>query len=426
LREGVLEGTSGKSALKRAILETLGESKEVALLSSFLLADRELEKGLFEAASRGVRVYLLTASENRLRAERRADSEEETEMFEEHSALLRRLEGKCFVRTGEDLHAKFIVTDPRSTSPRGVLSTANFTTKALAGNPEIGVVLQGKEAKDLARMFVYGFWHQTQHELAPDGRLLDVRAESTAPRYPSFLPYTARDKPQLQSQLAQTFKEMDGEAWISCYGFEKTHSITKAIVEAVRRGVNLHIMTRPRGGGEAAVKHTDALIDFARSGAEIRSHPDLHAKAIVWTGTEGVCGLVMTANMASRGLDQGYEAGVLIDGKRALALREILQTWWDWMPWEFRVGSRVGNVKGEIKVWRSPAFQDGIVLVQAPEQSMDRVVVDSPEAVQSAQPARFPSPSDGGRLTFYHEVPYRWEVVVKEPPIRKEQPKGKS
>ncbi|MDG6934423.1 MAG: hypothetical protein JRN68_06960, partial [Nitrososphaerota archaeon] len=122
IKEGVFEGMPGKSALKSAVLDLLGEAKEVALLSSFLFADPKLESGIMDAAKKGVRVYLLTASENRLKSERGQDSEQEMDKFEEHSALLRRLEGKILVRTGEDLHAKFIVTDPMSSLPRAILS----------------------------------------------------------------------------------------------------------------------------------------------------------------------------------------------------------------------------------------------------------------------------------------------------------------
>lgn len=412
-KEGVFEGMPGKSALKSAVLNLLGEAKEVALLSSFLFADPELESGIMDAARKGVRVYLLTASENRLKSERGQDSEQEMDKFEEHSALLRRLEGRILVRTGEDLHAKFIVTDPMSSVPRAILSTANFTTKAIGGNPEIGISLSGDQARDLARLFIYGFWHQAQHELMPAGRLLDVAANSVSHSYPRSLPYTASGSATLQKTLSMVFKEMEGEAWLSCYGFDKKHPIIRDILEALQRGVKMHVMSRPRAGGESAVKHTDALIDLVKAGAEVRAHPDLHAKALIWNHGKDTHGLVMTANLTSLGLDQGFEVGAVVNGERALALKELLQSWWSWMPYELRVDARVGNVKGKIRIWRPPVLQDAMVIKQAPEMYLGRLEARSQEEASSIQPSEFPSPKSNGQPIYYEEIPYRWEVSIK-------------
>ena len=413
IKEGVFEGMPGKSALKSAVLDLLGEAKEVALLSSFLFADPKLESGIMDAAKKGVRVYLLTASENRLKSERGQDSEQEMDKFEEHSALLRRLEGKILVRTGEDLHAKFIVTDPMSSLPRAILSTANFTTKALGGNPEIGISLSGDQARDLARLFIYGFWHQAQHELMPAGRLLDVPASSVTHSYPLSLPYTASGSATLQKTLARVFKEMEGEAWLSCYGFDKTHPIMRDMLGALQRGVKMHVMSRPRAGGESAVKHTDALIDLVKAGAEVRAHPGLHAKALIWNHGKDTHGLVMTANLTSLGLDQGFEVGAAVNGERAIALKELLHSWWSWMPYELRVGARVGDVKGKIMIWRPPVLQDAMVIKQAPEMDLGLLEARSQEEASTMQPPQFPSPKSNGQMIYYEEIPYRWEVSIK-------------
>src|SRR5262245_33788150 len=82
------------------------------------------ERALIEAAKRGVRVYLLVATEARLDKEIRSDDSFGIKTVEEHKRLLDRLAGWVYVRSAEHFHAKFVVADPKS-RPHGVLLTAN-------------------------------------------------------------------------------------------------------------------------------------------------------------------------------------------------------------------------------------------------------------------------------------------------------------
>jgi cardiolipin synthase len=418
--QGVFEGRFGESPLKQTLLDRIARAREVLLLSTFLIADPELEAALMNAAQHGVRIYLMTASENRLKSERREDSENEPDRFEEHSRFLRRLAGRVLVRTGEDLHAKFIVADPNSRSTVALLSTANFTTKALAENPELGISLEEDEARDLARLFQCGFWHQAKHELIEDGPLLDIKPLGGPPPLPKALPYTALGKTPLREALVSAFAKAEDEIWFTCYGFEPDHQCTLVLLEAIKRGVRAHIMTRPREKGNAAVKHTDALIALAKAGAEVRGHFDLHGKALVWTQKGEVHGLVMTSNMTTLGLDQGFEAAAILHGSRAVAVRELLQNWWESMPWEFRATAHVGQVTGSAKLWRSPFLEDAAVSEEAPEQHLGRIYAKTPEEMGKAKPSSFPPLKASGKNTFYHRIPYLWEVVLREEVKRKE------
>src|SRR5690242_7951007 len=68
-REVVIDGvwrTGPQARFRQALVEGLDGAEEVALLSSFLLADDRLAEAMLRAAKRGVRVYVLTASEQRI------------------------------------------------------------------------------------------------------------------------------------------------------------------------------------------------------------------------------------------------------------------------------------------------------------------------------------------------------------------------
>lgn len=417
---GIFEGHVGASPLKREILQQIESAKEVVLVSSFLLADPEVERVILRAAARGVRTYVLTASENRLRVERNrgSDSEEELDRFDEHSALLRRLEGRVLVRTGEDLHAKFVVVDPSSDRPSGVLSTANFTTKALAGNPEVGVGLDADAARDLARLFSCGFWYQSQHEWIGLGSLLPVVPRQGTPPLPKHHPYTALGRTELREALMEAITGAEGELTFACYGFDSSHPVAQELVKAAQKGLSVRIMTRPRDRGEAAVAHNRALVELGRAGASVRGHPDLHAKALLWKQGGKVHGLVMTANVTNRGLDTGYEAAVRVEGSTTQALANLLGAWWERMPWEFRVGASLGEVLGEVRLWRGMSLEDTRVEEEAPPQVLPRLTAKSVAEAETSRPSNFPPPRILGRPALYHKVPYTWDVVVKETPKR--------
>ena len=120
-----------------AIVTLLADAQEKVVLSSFLLADKGVEDAIFEAAKRGVRVYILIASEARLGRED-GEGEFDKRVLAQHKAMLERLGGYALFRSASHFHAKVVIADP-DTRPAGILLTANLTREALERNEELAV-----------------------------------------------------------------------------------------------------------------------------------------------------------------------------------------------------------------------------------------------------------------------------------------------
>ena len=134
--EGLFQ--SGDRALTQRIRSIISGAEDFICLSSFIIQDSEIIDEIKRSYSRGVRVYILTSAE--VNANDPAEEIEGT--VEERKAasqkLLVDLGGRTLIKTGENLHSKFILSDPL-TKPRGMLFTANLTMRAITQNLELAV-----------------------------------------------------------------------------------------------------------------------------------------------------------------------------------------------------------------------------------------------------------------------------------------------
>ena len=139
---GVL--VSGRNRLlAQEVISMIDAAKDKVVLVSFLFADRDIEDALLRAFGRGVRVYVLIASEARLGREE-PDGEFDKRVLDEHKSMLNRLAGYVLFRSAAHFHAKAVVIDPEH-SPQGVLLTCNLTKEALERNEEMAVKLTASE-----------------------------------------------------------------------------------------------------------------------------------------------------------------------------------------------------------------------------------------------------------------------------------------
>ena len=153
--------------MAKRIVKLLATAKRMAVVSSFLLADREIEDAILEAARRGVRVYALLASEARLDREP-GDGEFERRVLAEHQDMLRRLGGYVLIRSAPHFHAKLVLVDPHA-SPAGLLLTANLTREALERNEELAVELTPQDVAEAAEVVRWALWENAEHELVEPG-----------------------------------------------------------------------------------------------------------------------------------------------------------------------------------------------------------------------------------------------------------------
>ncbi len=385
--------------LRRALAGSIDGASEVVLVASFLLSDEILADAMIRAAQRGVRVYVLTASETRLATLVREDDGFEARMVEEHKQLLDRLAGHVLLRSAEHFHAKLLVTDPAS-RPAGWICTANFN-KALQESVELGVKLSPNDAEDLAAWFSWVFWTEAERELAGKGRLAKVGAPPGEPRRPQArrVVATARGEASLRNAALELIRSARRQVLVASYGLDADHDAVLALEARVKAGVRVTVLTRPRPAVSEAVQRLVA------AGATVLAHDKLHAKAIVADGQA----LVMTANLQAHGLDHGFEVGVRLDAEASEALAWALNDWVQRFPWRFEPALERSQHLGEVclageglRTGRRTVEEEHVVAVA-------EVVAPSTLDLDGAgEPALVP-PREKER--FYQRIRYEWEVV---------------
>lgn len=392
--------TGPRLRFRDELCAALDGAREVALLCSFLLADDRLAAAVLRAAQRGVRVYVLTSSEQRIGKVVREDDVFEEGMAEQHKKLLESLAGKVLLRSAAHIHAKFLVVDPRDPGARAWLSTANFN-KALENSVELGVKLDAEGARALAACFQWAFWSEAERELRGPHRLIEIETNHpAAPQRPAddTVCATLRDGTALREQLLALVGGARREILAASYGIDADHVTVRALIEAAQRGVRVTVLTRPRtvvAVGVAAL---------AAAGVSVVAHDKLHAKALVVDGRA----LVMSANLEAMGLDSGFEVGAILPSDAARGVEETLRDWASTFPWVYRADATRAEHIGDF----CPAdagLRNGVVKVtEAHSQAMPAVVAQDALALDAAPaPVMSPSPAAG---TVPRRVTFTWDV----------------
>jgi len=388
-------------ALGRVVAEIIEGSRDVVLVSSFLFADPATERALLQAAQRGVRVYLLVASEAQLEKEIHRDDTFNQKTLEDHKRLLDRLAGWICVRSAEHFHAKFVIADPKS-RPRGVLLTANLTREALTRNHELGVRLGPEEAQALAGLFTWAFWESAQRELLAAGSLPPVTAPGRIPLPPpsAGIVATAGARGDLRAAVLETLRGARRSILVATFGIAD-REVIEALQERARSGTAVTLLVRhPRPS------LFETLRGLARAGVEVLGVSAwLHGKAIV---ADGERGMVMTANLEAHGLDQGFEVGVRLTGEDAVALGRVLASWQVDARSRLRASARLGELRGAVQVMNGKGYRD--LSVEPHGRVEDGITrVDCCTQIHGAShpaPARLPS----GQL--YHHVEHVWSIEL--------------
>ena len=387
------------ASFRRALAETIDCAQQVVLIASFLFSDDLLADALIRATERGVRVYALTASENRVAALLREEDEFGKRMVKEHKALLNRLAGQIQLRSAEHFHAKFLVADPMG-SARGWISTANFN-KALEQSVELGVALSPESARTLAKWFSWAFWKEAERELASKGRLAKVAPPPAEPARPSTsdIVVTARGVTSLRSAALRLIKGARSELFVSSYGFGADHALVRAIAERAQRGVEVTVFTRPR----PAV--AEAVAVLASAGVTVLAHDKLHAKAI-WTESAA---MVLTANLSAEGMDHGFEVGVLLGESGQEELRCTFVDWWNQFPWKYAQGMKRTEHLGEICLV-DEGLRSGIrQVVETREIRLSPVLAGCALELAGAPQPTLKAPRGDG--SYPREIRFEWEVL---------------
>lgn len=395
-QEGVCS-TGSKRVAADCIVKAIGQAQHTVIVSSFILSDETIARALLERAQRGIRVYVLLAAA-RAKKEPREDEDFDVRMYEAEKALLKSLGGYVLVRTAEYFHAKVVLVDA-PTGP-GFLLTANLTTEALNRNEELAMELLPDERVAAHRWLGYAFWELAQNDL-PTPDVLDGHGPKGWMKLPSpaaELPVTAPGSTALREAALSIVERAQKELWVASFGWSNEHPVVQRIIERAKGGVSVMALARVR---PTAMK---ALVALRAGGATVLGFPHLHAKAL-WNDRGEA--LVMSANLERRGLDEGFEMGVRVQGERAEAVRHELEAFAKTAQWKLVHELRVGDVLGKVQRWNGKSF-DPIEVVESNDVDAGRIRVPSVDHLEFAAPTYKAQP---GKLA--HRTSLRWIAEVR-------------
>jgi Phosphatidylserine/phosphatidylglycerophosphate/cardiolipin synthases and related enzymes len=311
------------------ILKRLADnSTDIICVSTFLIEESSFTEALLTASERGVRVYLLTAREEELK-QSDDDFEENSnraEIIEKHKKLLEKFAGKILVRTSPSFHAKFALFDPKSTKKKGMISTANFTKDAMKGakNFEISVDLKPNEVDSYFEQFKNGFWKEAKHEMIQKEKggslsLQPTKSSSNVLLNESRInhPHTRTNNKSLKENINKLIQSAQTELILSAWSFEMRNEITEEIKKCLKKGIHVKIITRDNE------KIMETVLNLAKSNAEIitlSKRP--HAKFIIADGKQSI---IMTANFSNKGLEEGFEAGIILNENETADFQKVVE-----------------------------------------------------------------------------------------------------
>ncbi len=383
-------------AVARRLADLIGSANRMAVVSSFLLADDDIERAMLEAAQRGVRVYLLLASEARL-GEEPGDGEFDQRVHAEHKALLRRLAGRILIRSAPHFHAKYVLVDPFD-APAGVLLTANLTREALERNEELAVQLDAEQVRAAAELSRWAMWEEAEHEML-DGQMFRRAAPLDCVAHPDpvpRLPATTGQAAQLADAARDLIESARQEILVASFGWAPEHPVVEYLCKRVRDGLKAVVLARMRP------RAMPALLALAEAGAEVLGFKWLHAKAL-WADSGKA--LVMSANLESHGLDQGFELGVPLGSPGAGEVRTRLLQWAAHARFELLPRPILGKLHGETRVWESGQFVDLNV------EPLARIDLRTRNAKSADDLALTPDlPKADGFKHPAHELACHWQV----------------
>ena len=304
-------------ALENALARLIDDAEEMVVLCSFLFASDRLMLALENASFRGVRVYMMLASEARLAQERGEDAFSRR-CREDHEEMLRRLGPRVMIRSAAHYHAKTLLIDPNGPNAQGLLLTANLTNEALKRNEELGVRMTPGEVSSVFAELRYAIWERADHQMIGSDFRAVEQLETVEPPSASIALATSPPHCSIRDTALELIEKAEQRIIVSSFGWALDHPIVLALIARAKTGLKVMVLARIR---KAAMP---ALAALAKAGAAVYGFRWLHAKAI-WTDSD--CAMIMSANLENHGMDDGFELGIRLEGSRAESLRRILEEW---------------------------------------------------------------------------------------------------
>ncbi len=404
----VLIGGHGGGTLKSEILDIVAGAEQIIAICSFLIGDDNLIESILDAARRGVRVYILTASKDRIAQDNLAEGSLQKKVQIENEQMLNKICRKTLLRDAQ-VHAKFILSDPAKKTRKGVLSTANFTYHALL-HPEMGLTLGDDQIEELFMVFCSAWWDLGERELLKPNMLTDARkieppvsgeVSKIINNLQAFALTYRNRVTKLRSEISRLVLNAQDELFLATYGVSDDDPIFEDIL-AQSSVKNVKILVRPR------VKTTPLLHQLKENGAEVRGLDDLHAKVVCTKTSRGVEALLMTANLEKISLQQGFEVGLLTSGSIAEQIIELMDHWWENANWEYSISRKLGEHLGPYRVLKQNEFDEREV-IESKTLPLGEITIEDLSMLDSFMPD-FPKVDD------VQKVEYSWRTIPRELP----------
>ena len=336
------------------ICKCIDESEQMVCITTFLLSNRRVVDAIKRASSKGVRIYLLLASENTLEKNYESEDDFSKRCIDSHIMLLDELSGKIFIRSAPFNHAKFVFIDPFTNNAKGYITTGNFTEEGIGGrNEEIHYPLEKKEVDILANYFKHAFWNCAKHEMC-SGQFVPTKKLAVPVDLPvktSQSIVTSLDgNKSLHDACLSMVKKASKSLVISAFGFDKDNDIVQEIAKKAKEGVKVIILSRIRP------KNNDAIEFFYKAGATIYGFHYLHAKCIIADGSKAI---MMTANFEDVSFNKSFEVGAIIKEKMIInEYSDILNNWIENSGWQLHLNTKLGNLKGEVISLKDSKYEE--------------------------------------------------------------------
>ena len=313
----------GQRTIHKKSIDLIKGAKEFICISSFLFENNtEICKELYNVSKKGVRIYLLLASQVLL--DKIKDNIEDHKNIKSHIQFLNEAgQGYMFIHSGE-VHSKFILIDPKSAQSKGILLTANITKRALEINNEIGIELDSHQVKELYKQFLYGFYGEKTTEYRFNKTTKSAKLEPINPVSIDLekgvdIIWTTNQSKLITESIEKLLETVDNEeVLISCWNFVLDNKISQQVVAKINNKSKILLPRRS--------KNYEAISEFLKKGAKIRCNSLQHAQFIITNNMT----LLFYANLESQGLEKGFESGIILRDKKEIeSLKTIFNHWYD-------------------------------------------------------------------------------------------------
>lgn len=321
--------TGADGRLEQRLVKLVDEAADVVVLCSFLLASAPIAKAMRDAHGRGVRIYILTASEQLLARPATRLTDFDRSRVSDHKELLDELSSFALVRTAAHFHAKCLFTDPLS-DPRGWLSTANLVTQSLRQSVDLGVELTADEVRVHFTALRWGFWEAAEHELAGPGLLsaAEPAGLAPAPSGESAL-FAVRGVDQIQAAQRAALAAVPERVIVTNFGWDLASPVVADLRELAQAGSEVVVLGRP--DHRPAQSALEALAD---AGASVFGLDRMHAKVLI----SDQFAVVTTANFEAPTDGHCLELGIALapEDARIGSVQAAVRHWVETAAWSMR------------------------------------------------------------------------------------------